>query len=220
LRITEIFQSIQGEGVHIGEPQIFVRLYDCNLRCRWCDTKYSTGETIGETPECSVEMTIQQVYEEISRYTCKSVCITGGEPLLQREELIKLLHLLHHYNYFVQICTNGTIWDEELFLNVDFISMDMKAPSSGMSSNLQLTKELYRCFAEEAYEVKVVVQDLVDLLFALGSVRPTFDGVLILQPVGGVKMQFLVQEILAHNVENVRVLPQLHKLIWGLERKR
>lgn len=216
LKITEIYQSIQGEGVHIGEPQIFVRMYGCNLRCRWCDTKFS----IGKTPECSTEMTVQQVYEEICRYTSKSVCITGGEPLLQRDELIKLLRILRRYNYFVQICTNGTIWDEELFLNVDFISMDMKAPSSGMKSDLKLAAELYRCFAEEAYEVKVVVQDTIDLLFALGSVRPAFDGTLILQPVGGVKMKFLIEEILAHNVENVRILPQLHKIIFGLERRR
>jgi 7-carboxy-7-deazaguanine synthase len=176
------------------------------------------------------EMSTERVYFEIKEFNCTSVCITGGEPLVQREELIELLKLLRQFNYWVQICTNGTIWDEEVFELCDFVSMDMKAPSSGMKSDLENARKLshfysnpwgfWRGIRNARFEIKVVVGDIVDLLFALGSVRPRFEGMLILQPVGGVKMQDLVKEILTHNIPNIKILPQLHKLIWGLERRR
>ena len=216
MKITEIYQSIQGEGVHIGEPQIFVRLYGCNLRCRWCDTKFSIGTT---SDDCK-EMTVKQVFAEISRSTCKAVCITGGEPLVQKAELNDLLVILRAFNYYVQICTNGTLWEGEIFELCDFISMDMKAPSSGMESELALIGWLESSRPKNSFEIKVVIQDTKDFIFAMDKVRPAFEGVLILQPEGGVKLRELTDLCLNLNIKNFRVLPQLHKLIWGLARKR
>jgi len=84
MKISEIFFSIQGEGVEIGLPTVFVRLFACDLRCTWCDSMYAVeGDDFRE-------MSIEEVAREIEVHTCKRVCFNGGEPLIQRKELIKL----------------------------------------------------------------------------------------------------------------------------------
>jgi 7-carboxy-7-deazaguanine synthase len=214
VQVTDIYQSIQGEGTHIGEQQIFIRLYGCNLRCSWCDTQYSVDE-----PNKARELTINQVMAEIEQYTCKHVCITGGEPLVQVVELYDLLELLTKYNYWVQICTNGTIWSQTVFDMCDFVSMDMKPPSSGMHSALEYLKLAAR--EPSKFEIKVVVNGYNDLKFALNDVYPNIGKcTLILQPQGGTKLKPMVEYLLQRNLSGVRVLPQLHKLIWGLEHRR
>ena len=76
-KINEIFFSIQGEGVLIGTPTIFIRLYGCNLRCSWCDSMYSVeGDDFKE-------LSISNIIKETQKYRCDNICITGGEPLLQ-----------------------------------------------------------------------------------------------------------------------------------------
>lgn len=213
MKVSEVFHSIEGEGLNSGMPQIFVRLYGCNLRCSWCDSKYSYE---GEYEE----LTPRQVMDKIEKWPCKNVCITGGEPLVQADELFQLLKLLAQWNYYVQLFTNGTIWAPEIFDLCDFISMDMKPPSSGMKSNLEFLSWL-----DEKFEVKVVVQTQADLEFALFKVYPKCPTTLILQPcvTDPAKeletLQSLTKVILNYNLKNVRVLPQLHKLIWPKERR-
>ena len=74
MKISEIFYSIQGEGIEIGTPTVFLRLFACDLRCSWCDTMYAVeGRDFRE-------LSIKEVYNEISKHNCKRVCITGGEP--------------------------------------------------------------------------------------------------------------------------------------------
>ena len=83
MKIAEIFQSIQGEGKNQGKPCLFIRLAGCNLHCRWCDTAYAqTGGT---------EMSIDTILERVLRLNPSYVCITGGEPLLQADELEQLV---------------------------------------------------------------------------------------------------------------------------------
>lgn len=211
----EIYPSLQGEGLRIGEKQIFVRCYGCNLDCSWCDSKYATKS--GDY----LELTPKEVFEYISIHGHKSVCITGGEPLIQRKELRELLKLLQRYNYYVHLCTNGTIWDQAVFYLCDFISMDMKPPSSGMKSNLQFLKRIDK-EPEGKFEVKVVVGSREDLRFALGDVYPEARNfTLILQPEWNeLTIHQLVEGLLGYNLKNVRVLPQLQKFIWGMERAR
>ena len=73
--INEIFYSIQGEGKWMGLPNIFIRTTGCNLRCSYCDTTYAYKE--GE------ENSIEEILKKISKFHCKKICITGGEPLIQ-----------------------------------------------------------------------------------------------------------------------------------------
>ena len=118
MKVCEIFYSIEGEGIEIGRLEVFVRLSGCNLRCKWCDTKYAWEE--------GKEMSVDEVIKEIKKYPCKSVSITGGEPLLQREEVFELVKKLKEMGYWIQINTNGTIFDERIFRLVDLITMDCK----------------------------------------------------------------------------------------------
>lgn len=96
MRIVEIFKSIQGEGNNFGKQVIFIRLGNCNLKCPWCDTDWKKYK----------ELTIQDVMEKISKYNCKNVIITGGEPTISN--LTPLLKELKDKGYWIAIETNGT----------------------------------------------------------------------------------------------------------------
>ncbi|HHQ45091.1 MAG TPA: 7-carboxy-7-deazaguanine synthase QueE, partial [Candidatus Altiarchaeales archaeon] len=79
MKTIEIFSSIQGEGKFMGIPQVFIRLAGCNLSCSWCDTPQSKGG--------GKEMSVETVVSEVELLGIKSVCITGGEPLLQVDDV-------------------------------------------------------------------------------------------------------------------------------------
>ncbi|HNJ73037.1 MAG TPA: radical SAM protein, partial [bacterium] len=100
LKVNEIFYSIQGESTHAGKPCIFVRLTYCNLRCTYCDTEYAfySGR----------DMTVEDVIRTVQSYTCKTVEVTGGEPLLQ-ERVYDLMIRLCDMGFEVMIETGGSL---------------------------------------------------------------------------------------------------------------
>ena len=199
MKINEIFASIQGEGKYLGYPQVFIRFTGCNLRCSWCDTQYAWEE--------GIEMTRQQIIKAITKYDVNSVCITGGEPLMQIAELRELIADLKKRGYFIQLETNGTIYDQNIFESVDCVSLDIKPPSSGEESDLELLNTL-----SKKDQVKVVIDTEADYQYLLSFVTKT-PCEIILQPQGnGPKMQWLTKKVIADNL-NVRVLPQLHKIV-------
>lgn len=108
MRISEIFESIQGEGRFMGHPSIFVRMFGCNLRCDSCDTKYAYEE--GEY----IEYSVRELYDEILSLKKPEykVIWTGGEPLLQRKDIIELSSQIPDCH----IETNGTINLDESYL--------------------------------------------------------------------------------------------------------
>ena len=97
LQINEIFYSIQGEGLRVGQTTTFVRLSKCNLRCSFCDTEFDSY----------TEMSVDQIVDEVKKHSAKWVCFTGGEPLGQN--LIPLAHALISEGYRLHIETNGTV---------------------------------------------------------------------------------------------------------------
>ncbi len=99
-REPEIFYSLQGEGARIGTPAVFLRLAGCNLACQWCDTKHSWGQ--------GLEMPVADVAARILACGCPNLVITGGEPLLQQQELSALLALLPP-GMFTEVESNGTL---------------------------------------------------------------------------------------------------------------
>lgn len=109
LKIVEIFHSIQGEGYNSGMSAIFIRLSNCNLNCSFCDTDWSKGDV----------MTIKEIKDKISKYNCKNIIWTGGEPTLQLDKEI----LSHFSEYFNCIETNGTRKVPE---GIDYISCSPK----------------------------------------------------------------------------------------------
>ena len=188
----------------IGRLTYFIRSAGCNLRCSWCDTKFSLNPDQGE------EKSIDEILTLVG--DVKNVCFTGGEPL-QQPEAITLLKALSDAGKTVVLETNGSkdlsnVPDRENII----ISMDIKCPSSGMQdrmlfSNLKLLRM--------KDQLKFVIADRTDLEYAeriVSEYDP--DTNIIFSPVGGVGLEELAEEVVSKKLD-VRVLPQLHKIIWG-----
>ena len=126
LRINEIFFSLQGESTRVGLPTVFVRLTGCPLRCGYCDTAYAFHE--GNT------RTIDQVLAVVASHPTKTVCVTGGEPLAQRN-CLTLLTRLCDAGYSVSLETSGAIDITEVDPRVSRI-VDIKTPGSGESERI------------------------------------------------------------------------------------
>jgi 7-carboxy-7-deazaguanine synthase len=201
MKIIELFYSIQGEGIQMGLPTFFVRTSGCNLRCAWCDTKYAYYG--------GKELSPKRIVEEAMKYPIKRVSITGGEPLLQND-LNDLIEQFLDEDYEVLIETNGSLSVKKIPLSKKItISLDIKCPSSGMSnmmdySNLKLLKR--------KDQLKFVIKDIDFSIDTIEKYRPKTN--IIFQPVGGKNIKRLVEWTLGLH-HDIRVMPQLHKLIWG-----
>lgn len=203
MRICEIFRSIQGEGLQMGLPTVFVRAVGCNLRCRWCDTGYSF--------EGGSDMTVDEIVDRVG--DCPRVCLTGGEPMLQ-DDALELIGRLVDMGRQVDLETNGSVDlsgvpDDPLVL----ISMDWKCPSSGMNDRM-LDSNLDLLSLKD--QLKFVIDTEEDLDYAVDFVKIRKPGTnIIFGPVGGTgRLEWLTDRVLAEGVD-ARVLPQLHKIIWG-----
>jgi 7-carboxy-7-deazaguanine synthase len=130
MKICEIFTSIQGESTFAGLPCTFVRLSGCNLRCVYCDTKYSYDE--------GIEMELGDIVQRVDSAGVRLVEITGGEPMHQKEETISLVRELLDKGYEVLVETNGSINLKGLD-NRATIILDMKTPGSAMSDKMDFT---------------------------------------------------------------------------------
>lgn len=188
----------------MGAPTTFVRTVGCNLDCTWCDTRYAlTGGR---------EMSVEQVLEAVDGFGSPFVCLTGGEPLLH-QDIYRLIESLLEDGYSITIETNGSLPLDRLPDSEDImISMDIKCPSSGMSDrnhyeNLE--------FLAPRDQLKFIIADRVDYLFAKKVLREhDVNAPVIMTPMGGTDLLPLVEWVLADKLW-VRVLPQLHKIIWG-----
>lgn len=190
----------------MGVPTTFVRTVGCNLRCEWCDTQYSMDG--GE------EISLDAIMERIG--DVKHVCVTGGEPMLQ-PEMPELLRRLVFAGKQVVLETNGSVDLSDVPSDpLMLISMDIKCPSSGMTDRM-LYSNLSLLSRKD--QLKFIVRDDDDFDFALDVLkRYPVDTNIIFGPVGGtVKLEWLVDKVLKSGVD-VRVLPQLHKIIWGDKR--
>ena len=100
--ISELFYSVQGEGLLAGVPSVFVRTSGCNLRCRWCDTPYASSEPEGE------QQTVEEIVARVREYPARHVVLTGGEPMLAKG-IEDLAGRLKEAGYHITIETAGTI---------------------------------------------------------------------------------------------------------------
>ncbi len=208
MEISEIFLSIQGEGVDIGLPTVFVRTSKCNLQCGWCDTKYSW--------EPGEERTTESILEEVLSYGMDRVCISGGEPMLQAEEVTKLVSMLEAKEVEVTIETNGSIdLDDITRGDLTRFCMDLKCPSSGMQDR-NLFTNLTKLRSNDV--LKFVIAHQEDYIFARKMLeRNTPNCMVVFQPVGGLDLRDLAERVLEDRLD-VRVLLQLHRYIWGDQR--
>lgn len=144
LKVNEIYYSIQGESTKAGLPCVFVRLTYCNLRCTYCDTEYAFYD--------GKDMTVQKILEEVAKFECNLIEVTGGEPLAQ-DECLELMEKLGDRGYEVLLETGGSLPIKDIDRRVKVI-MDLKCPSSGMEK-----KNLYENieYLKQADEVKFVI---------------------------------------------------------------
>jgi 7-carboxy-7-deazaguanine synthase len=204
MRVTEIFQSIQGEGTRAGRPCAFVRFTGCDLRCTWCDSAYAFhGGTERSRPS---------IVAELNAMVLRHVCLTGGEPLLQ-PDLPELCRDLLASGWEVTVETHGQRDAEGLPPEVVRI-FDVKPPGSG-----EETRDFdYLERLRPHDEVKFVVASAEDFAWSVEVARrhrlPGRVAVLFSPVVPAVEPKALVAWLLAAGIE-ARVSLQLHKLIWG-----
>lgn len=202
LKTTEIFASVQGEGLRQGEPTIFVRLSGCNRRCGFCDTKkaWRGGR---ETP-------IERIMAEVLRLRragrAEWACLTGGEPLAQ--DVRPLVRRLHEEGFKVQVETNGTFPPDP---RADWHTVSPKPPDY----------EVHPGFVKRAREVKLVVCRTLTL-DAVRTVRKIFPSPvpIILQPQSNApwsrkKALKILEGAYRSGLTGVRLSVQLHK-VYGL----
>jgi 7-carboxy-7-deazaguanine synthase len=215
VQVTEIFHSIQGESTWAGIPCTFVRLTGCPLRCVWCDTAYAFHG--GE------RMTLDEVVAAVASKPAGVVEITGGEPLAH-PAAYELADRLLAEGYTVLVETSGAIDVAPLDARVHKI-MDLKCPGSG-ESHRNRWENLEHLGARD--EIKFVVKDRTDYEWTRDTIRGRGldrrleEGslrALLVSPVWGeVDLEALAGWILEDALP-VRFQAQLHKLIWGPDRK-
>ncbi len=199
LKITEIFSSVQGEGLRQGEPTIFIRLSGCNLKCSFCDTKY--------TWEGSQQYSVDQVLEEVRKirqsFPAQWICITGGEPLLQ--DIDGLTRALKKEGLKIQVETNATLYRT---LPVDWYSISPKPD-----------RYTYRPeYREKAKEVKIIITKNLDLE-SIRRLRMCFPEKtpVLLQPQSNRKWSMnlgmkLIRQTIKAGLRNIRLSSQMHKI--------
>ena len=209
MKVYSIFLSIQGEGLTMGAPTVFVRTSGCPLRCTYCDTTEAFDD--GE------EMPVDDIISKVKEYNVRNICLTGGEPLIQNDAH-KLINKLLSMRSVVVVETSGAIPLDEMPCDENLsISMDIKCPSSGESDKMILSNlELLG----PTDQLKFVISDAEDYEYARNVVREhTLICEVIFTPVGGKDLKDIAERVLEDGLE-VRVLPQLHKFIWGNEENR
>lgn len=210
LKVNEIFYSIQGESTKAGLPCIFIRLTYCNIRCIYCDTEYAFYE--------GKDMTIDEILNDIKKYNCSLVEITGGEPLVQ-ENVHGLMKILSDNGYNVMLETGGSLPIENVDKRVKVI-MDLKTPYSKMEKKNRYENISY---LKSSDEVKFVIGSREDYDWAKDKIMEydllnKVEQVLFSPVFDKVENIELAKWILDDSL-NVRFQLQMHKYIWHPEER-
>ena len=210
LRVTEVFYSLQGEGLSVGLPTVFVRLTGCPLRCVYCDTAYAFQG--GEA------MSISEIIERVAGYPAQHVCVTGGEPLAQKP-CLALLTALCDGGYTVSLETSGAMDVTGVDARVSKV-MDLKTPASGESERNRW-ENLPLLTAND--QIKIVIGNREDYQWAIKVLQDYALAqrcTVLFSPVyGTIAPDQLAQWILDDGLP-VRFQIQLHKILWGEEKGR
>jgi len=207
VKVSEIFFSLQGEARYSGCPTVFVRLTGCPLRCTYCDTEYAFHG--GQW------MDFKSVLAEVASYGARLVCVTGGEPLAQRN-CLGLLRLMCDAGYRVSLETGGAHDIGEVDPRVSRV-VDIKTPASGECdrnhwSNLLLLRT--------SDMLKFVICDRMDYEWSRAQVSERGLAAIceiIFSPAWGQLPPRELAEWILEDRLQVRMQLQLHKLVWGEE---
>jgi 7-carboxy-7-deazaguanine synthase len=221
MKIAEIFYSIQGEGILLGVPSVFVRTSGCNLRCAWCDTPYTSWKPEGE------ELSVDEILREVAEHPARHVVVTGGEPMIA-PGIVELTEALKTLGLHVTIETAGTVFAP---VACDLMSISPKLSNStpvgqwaAQHDRIRIQQDvLHRLISAFEYQLKFVVrspEDLSEILCLTGQLGAARDRV-VLMPEGTDREtlrergQWLVELSKAHGL---RFSPRLHVELWGNRR--
>lgn len=214
MKVVEIFESIDGEGIRAGFPVTFIRLHGCNLNCSYCDSRYAC---VGDGYN---DLYIEDILQKVEQLGHKRITLTGGEPLIHPDVKLLITELLNS-GYYLNIETNGSV-DISPYAKKRsvIITLDYKSPSSGMEDKMLLDNlKLLR----KTDVLKFVVGTEEDLQKAKNIIKQyELEGKchIYLSPIfGDIEPKRLVEFILAEHLELVRVQLQMHKFIWDPDMK-
>ncbi|MBF0359795.1 MAG: 7-carboxy-7-deazaguanine synthase QueE [Oligoflexia bacterium] len=173
-KINSIFLSHEGEGIHLGFPQIFIRFQGCSIGCKNCDTPEAIPFNLNKNYSLKEKDLLKKITEirKKNKLKLKRISITGGDPLdpRHRENVLNLIMILKQKGYFINIEASGNVIVKEIFDLVDSISFDYKTPSSGIKTSLKLIKTLIK---DPKYssklQIKSVVESKKDFLYLYDS---------------------------------------------------
>jgi 7-carboxy-7-deazaguanine synthase len=237
--LQEIFSSIQGEGTYVGKRQIFVRFNVCHLKCVYCDTPQrpasqhceietdsGSGRKVLEENPLSAQAVLDWIRHFTQQARHHSISFTGGEPLLYTRFLKVLLPEVQPL-LPVYLETSGTQPEKlaEILTWVDIIAMDIKVPSAtGEAMQVENHQRFYQLGRQKEMFIKLVVADetTLDELEPVREIVTNRQMPIIIQPVTSLetgentvsaKKLFQLEQYLGHHFEDVRVIPQTHKML-------
>lgn len=234
--VMEIFgPTIQGEGMVIGQKTMFVRTAGCDYSCSWCDSKFTWDGSEKDSIRMLEAEEIIQELDELALGRYNHVTISGGNPGLLKS-LDELISLLHERGHKVALETQGSKW-KPWFNDIDELTISPKPPSSGMVTNYSVLDEIIRTLQKEQkgrFSLKVVIFTDADFEYAVDLYKryPEVDWYLqvgnddleTLDDAALVahllrKYEALIDRVMeSKELNNVKVLPQLHTYLWGNKR--
>ena len=235
IRVSEIFgPTIQGEGVLIGQPSVFVRTGGCDFRCRWCDSLYAVESRFRASWTAMCAETVWAEVEKLSGGTPLTVSLSGGNPAIQPLE--PLIGLGRRRGYRFALETQGSV-ARPWFSSLDTLVLSPKPPSSGMETDWDALADcLKQAGGKPKTVLKFVVFDDADYALAKAAAARHPRLPVYLQPgnhtppppegggaaidIAGImaRMDWLIAKTLADRWFSATVLPQLHVLLWGNKR--
>lgn len=208
--LNEIFYSIQGEGLNAGKPAIFVRFGNCNLKCTWCDTKYTWHPDVRDNKEASLE----QVFAGIRKYPeCQHLVITGGEPMLQQPVISAIRK--EFPAYYIEVETNGS-QAVQCFDDVDLFTVSYKTSNSG-NAPYELKTKNEKCVYKFVVCGEGDFEEIEDVIrrYELPAEK------IFLMPEGTTREEILKKsDLIAEYCKQrgYQFTTRLHILMWGPER--
>ena len=223
----EIFQSIQGEGATAGTPSVFLRLAQCNLRCAWCDTKYTWDWAHFDQAKETTKMSLENAYQAISAYRMKRLIITGGEPLLQQGKLIPLCKRLKENGYVFEVETNGTVTPtSEMMSLIDQWNVSPKLENSGnplLEREVSLALKTFVAGKRSYFKFVISEESDIEEVEALANKYCVSKEQIILMPQAASKAALNVRSAWLTRLcedKGYRFSSRLHILLWGNKRGR
>lgn len=234
--VMEIFgPTIQGEGMVVGQKTMFVRTAGCDYSCSWCDSAFTWD---GSAKNEIIQMTPEEIWEQLqdtAKENFSHVTISGGNPALLKN-LGAFVELLKEREVKIALETQGSKW-QNWFADITDLTISPKPPSSNMITNFEILDDIIDRLTSMNHanmSLKIVIFDEKDLEYARG-VHKRYPHVEMILQVGNedatsvdktdlitkllAKYEWLIDVVMADsNFNSVRVLPQLHTLIWGNKR--